>query len=83
MNKPTSKPQNPCFSSGPCAKRPGWSFENLKDAFLGRSHRAATGKAKLNEVCDRHRKLLGIPADYHIAIVPASDTGHATYTRLR
>ena len=75
MNKPTSKPQNPCFSSGPCAKRPGWSFDNLKDAFLGRSHRAATGKAKLNEVCDRHRKLLGIPADYHIAIVPASDTG--------
>jgi phosphoserine aminotransferase len=75
MNKPTAKPQNPCFSSGPCAKRPGWSFENLQDAFLGRSHRAANGKAKLNEVCDRHRKLLGIPADYQIAIVPASDTG--------
>lgn len=75
MNKPTAKPKNPCFSSGPCAKRPGWSFENLSDAFLGRSHRAATGKAKLNEVCDRHRKLLGIPAEYHVAIVPASDTG--------
>ena len=75
MNKPTAKPQNPCFSSGPCAKRPGWSFDNLSDAFLGRSHRAATGKAKLNEVCDRHRKLLGIPDDYKIAIVPASDTG--------
>ncbi len=75
MNKPTAKPQNPCFSSGPCAKRPGWSFDHLKDAFLGRSHRAATGKAKLNEVCDRHRALLGIPADYKIAIVPASDTG--------
>lgn len=75
MNKPTAKPQNPCFSSGPCAKRPGWSFENLKDAFLGRSHRHATGKAKLNEVCDLHKKILGIPADYHIAIVPASDTG--------
>jgi len=75
MNKPSAKPQNPCFSSGPCAKRPGWSLDGLKDAFLGRSHRHATGKAKLNEVCDRHRKLLGIPADYHIAIVPASDTG--------
>lgn len=75
MNKPAAKPQNPCFSSGPCAKRPGWSLDGLKDAFIGRSHRHATGKAKLNEVCDRHRKLLGIPADYHIAIVPASDTG--------
>ena len=75
MNKPTAKPKNPCFSSGPCAKRPGWSFENLSDAFLGRSHRAATGKAKLNEVCDRHRKLLDIPDDYKVAIVPASDTG--------
>lgn len=75
MEKPATKPKNPCFSSGPCAKRPGWSVEALSDAFLGRSHRAVTGKAKLNEVCDRHRKLLGIPADYHIAIVPASDTG--------
>ncbi len=75
MNKPTSKPQNPCFSSGPCAKRPGWSLDHLKDAFLGRSHRHATGKAKLNEVCDRHKKLLGIPDNYLVAIVPASDTG--------
>ncbi|HEU4837819.1 MAG TPA: phosphoserine transaminase [Micavibrio sp.] len=75
MTKPAAKPKNPCFSSGPCAKRPGWSFDNLSDAFLGRSHRHAVGKAKLNEVCDRHRTLLGIPADYHIAIVPASDTG--------
>lgn len=75
MNKPTAKPKNPCFSSGPCAKRPGWSLDNLKDAFLGRSHRHATGKAKLNEVCDRHKALLGIPADYKVAIVPASDTG--------
>ncbi len=75
MDKPAAKPKNPCFSSGPCAKRPGWSTEALKDAFLGRSHRAATGKAKLNEVCDRHRALLGIPANYHVAIVPASDTG--------
>lgn len=75
MNKPEKKPANPCFSSGPCAKRPGWSLDALKDAFLGRSHRAVRGKEKLNEVCERHRKLLGIPLDYHIAIVPASDTG--------
>lgn len=75
MTKPANKPANPCFSSGPCAKRPGWNLDALKDAFLGRSHRHATGKAKLNEVCDRHKKLLGIPADYQIAIVPASDTG--------
>jgi len=75
MEKPTQKPQNPCFSSGPCAKRPGWTLNALEGAFLGRSHRAAKGKDKLNEVCDRHRALLGIPADYHVAIVPASDTG--------
>ncbi len=75
MDKPTAKPKNPCFSSGPCAKRPGWSLDQLQGAFLGRSHRHATGKAKLNEVCDRHRKLLGIPDDFHVAIVPASDTG--------
>lgn len=73
--KPTTKPVNPCFSSGPCAKRPGWTADALKDAFLGRSHRAATGKAKIQEVCDRHRALLGIPDDYKIAVVPASDTG--------
>jgi len=75
MEKPTQKPINPCFSSGPCAKRPGWSLSALDGAFLGRSHRAAKGKDKLNEVCDRHRALLGIPSDYHVAIVPASDTG--------
>ncbi len=73
--KPSTKPVNPCFSSGPCAKRPGWTVDALKDAFLGRSHRAATGKAKIQEVCDRHRALLGIPDDYKIAVVPASDTG--------
>lgn len=73
--KPTSKPYNPCFSSGPCAKRPGWSTDALKDAALGRSHRAKIGKQKLKEVIDRSKAILGIPADYHLGIVPASDTG--------
>lgn len=73
--KPTAKPQNPCFSSGPCAKRPGWSLDALKDAALGRSHRAKIGKTKLKEVIDLSRAVLNIPADYHIGIVPASDTG--------
>ncbi|MDB5491007.1 MAG: phosphoserine aminotransferase [Micavibrio sp.] len=73
--KPAVKPQNPCFSSGPCAKRPGWSLSALEGAFLGRSHRAAEGKAKLKEVIDRHRAVLGIPADYRIGIVAGSDTG--------
>ena len=73
--KPASKPANPNFSSGPCAKRPGWSLAALENAFIGRSHRAAEGKARLNEVIERHRALLGIPADYRVAIVPASDTG--------
>lgn len=75
MQKPSTKPKNPCFSSGPCAKRPGWSLQGLSDAFLGRSHRAKGGKAKLKEVIDRSRALLGIPADYVLGIVPASDTG--------
>jgi phosphoserine aminotransferase len=75
MQKPTEKPANPKFSSGPCAKRPGWSLQNLDDAWLGRSHRAGGGKAKLKEVIDRHKELLGIPDDYRCAIVPASDTG--------
>ncbi len=75
MDKPSQKPKNPCFSSGPCAKRPGWSFDALKGAFLGRSHRAAQPKAQLKEVIEKHRSTLGIPADYKIGIVPASDTG--------
>jgi phosphoserine aminotransferase len=73
--KPSLRPSSPNFSSGPCAKRPGWSIDQLKDAALGRSHRSKIGKAKLGEVLDRSRKLLGLPADYRIGIVPASDTG--------
>ncbi len=73
--KPDMRPQNPRFSSGPCAKRPGWSLEALHDAALGRSHRAKVGKTKLKQAIDLTRSVLGVPADYHIGIVPASDTG--------
>jgi phosphoserine aminotransferase len=73
--KPSQKPNNPCFSSGPCAKRPGWSLDALQDAALGRSHRAKLGKSKLTEVIERSKKLLGIPETYVLGIVPASDTG--------
>ncbi|MDX1401409.1 MAG: phosphoserine transaminase, partial [Kiloniellales bacterium] len=72
---PNQRPTNPCFSSGPCSKRPGWSLHALEQAFLGRSHRAADGKAKLAEVIERSRNLLAMPEDYLLAIVPASDTG--------
>lgn len=75
MPKPGAKPANPRFSSGPCAKRPGWSFDNLKGAALGRSHRSAAGKAKLKQAIDLTREVLQVPADYRIGIVPASDTG--------
>ncbi len=74
-DKPTHKPNNPNFSSGPCAKRPGWTVNALSDALIGRSHRSSEGKAKLKEVIEKHRELLGIPDDYKIGIVPASDTG--------
>lgn len=74
-DRPTTRPANPCFSSGPCAKRPGWSLAALEDAWLGRSHRAAPGKAKLREVIDRSHALLGMPSDWRLGIVPASDTG--------
>jgi len=73
--KPSIKPHNPCFSSGPCAKRPGWTLEALGDAALGRSHRASIGKNKLAEVIEKSKKILGIPEDYKLGIVPASDTG--------
>ena len=72
---PTDKPANPNFSSGPCAKRPGWSLPALQGAFLGRSHRAKGGKAKLAEVIERSKRVLGLPADWRLGIVPASDTG--------
>ncbi|MCW2315071.1 phosphoserine aminotransferase [Rhodoblastus acidophilus] len=75
MQKPVALPKNPNFSSGPCAKRPGWSFEALKDAPLGRSHRAKVGKAKLKLAIELTREVLQVPADYRIGIVPASDTG--------
>ena len=73
--KPATRPQNPCFSSGPCAKRPGWSLGVLSDAPLGRSHRAKAGKAKLAEAIALTREVLQVPAEYRIGIVPASDTG--------
>ncbi|HEU5048342.1 MAG TPA: phosphoserine transaminase [Rickettsiales bacterium] len=73
--KPTAKPQNPCFSSGPCAKRPGWSLDALKDGAFGRSHRAKIGKNKLADVIERSKAVLGMPKDYVLGIVPASDTG--------
>ena len=75
MQKPSQKPKNPCFSSGPCTKRPGWSFENLSHALLGRSHRASGPKAQLKDAIDRQKEILGIPEDYLVGIVPASDTG--------
>ena len=75
VRKPAARPANPCFSSGPTAKRPGWSPENLKSAFLGRSHRAKEGKARLKAAIEETRRILRVPADYRIAIVPASDTG--------
>lgn len=74
-DKPTVKPNCPNFSSGPCAKRPGWSVDVLAKAMVGRSHRSSGAKARINEVVDLHRKTLGIPDDYLVGIVPASDTG--------
>lgn len=73
--KPAQRPANPNFSSGPCAKRPGWSLQALSDAPLGRSHRAKVGKTKLKQAIDLTRDILQVPADYRIGIVPASDTG--------
>ena len=73
--KPAVRPARPFFSSGPCAKRPGWTPEALSGALLGRSHRSKPGKAKLKDAIDKTREILRVPMDYRIAIVPASDTG--------
>src|SRR6187401_3657800 len=74
-NPPGVRPVIPHFSSGPCAKRPGWSLQALTDAILGRSHRSKAGKAKLKRAIDLTREVLEAPAGYRIGIVPASDTG--------
>ncbi len=73
--RPELRPANPRFSSGPCAKRPGWSLSALDGAMLGRSHRAKEPKARLAEVIERSKAVLGVPADWRLGIVPASDTG--------
>src|SRR5260370_13861478 len=72
---PAVRPANPCFSSGPCAKRPGWTPTVLNDAALGRSHRAKLGKSRLKLAIDLTREVLGVPAGYRIGITPGSDTG--------
>ena len=74
-NAPGLRPKSPHFSSGPCAKRPGWSPEALSSTLVGRSHRSKEGKARLVEVINRSKAILGMPRDYRLAIVPASDTG--------
>lgn len=74
-SRPALRPANPCFSSGPCAKRPGWSVSALSDALTGRSHRSAEGRARLADVIERSCTVLGIPDGWRVGIVPASDTG--------
>ncbi len=73
--KPLVRPSNPCFSSGPCAKRPGWTAAALEGAFLGRSHRSSAGRKQLRHAIDRTREILGIPDAFRVGIVPGSDTG--------
>lgn len=75
LAKPAMRPARPEFSSGPCAKRPGWNPQNLQNAVLGRSHRSKPGKARLQEAIDRTRQVLEVPDDFLIGIVPGSDTG--------
>src|SRR5258706_2837594 len=75
LAKPAKRPANSHFSSGPCAKRPGWSLGTLENAFLGRSHRAKEGRARLKLAIEKTKQILKLPDGYHCAIVPASDTG--------
>ena len=75
MNKPKIKPTNPNFSSGPCAKRPGWTIDNLKNSIIGRSHRSKDAKFKLKLVIEKSKEILGLPNDYVLGIMPGSDTG--------
>ncbi len=75
LTPPAARPANPRFSSGPCAKFPGYSLDLLRDALLGRSHRSAAGKARLRQAIDRSAALLGLPEGWRLGIVPASDTG--------
>ncbi|EME99405.1 phosphoserine transaminase [Streptomyces mobaraensis NBRC 13819 = DSM 40847] len=75
LSKPALKPERPWFSSGPCAKPPGWDPGDLKGAFVGRSHRHPEGRARLREVIETSRRLLGLPPDHRLAIIPGSDTG--------
>ncbi len=75
IKKPTTKPKNPNFSSGPCAKSPGWNIQNLKTDSLGRSHRAKLPKQRLVDVINLSKELLKIPDDYKVGIIAGSDTG--------
>tara|TARA_Y100000741_G_C18244641_1_gene554999 strand:- start:184 stop:606 length:423 start_codon:yes stop_codon:yes gene_type:complete len=75
MKKPLIKPSNPNFSSGPCAKRPGWSINDLKNSNVGRSHRSKEAKSKLKFIIDKSKEILDLPDDYILGIMPASDTG--------
>ena len=75
LARPTSKPSNPCFSSGPCAKHPGWKLDNIRDFLAGRSHRTSIGIKRIQDVIERSKAILGMPKDYKLALVPASDTG--------
>ena len=75
METPATRPSRPFYSSGPCAKRPGWSLESLQDAALGRSHRSKLGKAKLAAAIEKTSELLDLPEGYRVGIVPGSDTG--------